>query len=315
MTAIVKQDGGEILEQVLIQGDLSKLKPEERVMYYKKVCESQGLNPLTKPFEYINLNGKLRLYALRDCADQLRKINGVSIIIKSREVVEGCYVVTAQATDKTGRHDEAIGAVPIDGLKGENRSNAMMKGETKAKRRVTLSICGLGWLDESETDSIPGAYPMPSAPITPTTGALAALTLDRQQVVADTASQIKAYFANEQSGDAYALYSTGGLDNDEKVALFGMLDSKVRAALKQMEQSERAQDSGKITPSQKKRLEARLQKLKIDRETVKAFCMQKWNVEHFSDLTPEQYAALDAKIDLTEKEKADAASTPAEEAA
>jgi len=33
----------------------------------------------------------------------------------------------------------------------------MMKAETKAKRRVTLAICGLGFLDESEVDSIKGA--------------------------------------------------------------------------------------------------------------------------------------------------------------
>ena len=32
-----------------------------------------------------------------------------------------------------------------------------MKAETKAKRRVTLSIAGLGWLDESETSSIKSA--------------------------------------------------------------------------------------------------------------------------------------------------------------
>ncbi len=35
-----------------------------------------------------------------------------------------------------------------------------MKAETKAKRRVTLSIVGLGWLDETETDSIPDARPV-----------------------------------------------------------------------------------------------------------------------------------------------------------
>ena len=34
-------------------------------------------------------------------------------------------------------------------------ANAFLKSETKAKRRVTLSICGLGLLDESEVDSIP----------------------------------------------------------------------------------------------------------------------------------------------------------------
>jgi hypothetical protein len=34
-----------------------------------------------------------------------------------------------------------------------------MKAITKAKRRVTLSICGLGWLDETEIESIPSAMP------------------------------------------------------------------------------------------------------------------------------------------------------------
>src|SRR5690606_24912460 len=37
-------------------------------------------------------------------------------------------------------------------------ANAYMKAETKAKRRVTLSICGLGWLDETETETIPDAH-------------------------------------------------------------------------------------------------------------------------------------------------------------
>jgi len=142
------------IEQALIAGDLAKLTPAQRVSYYNRVCESLELNPLTKPFAYITLNGKLTLYALKDCTEQLRDNRGISISIKAREVVEGCYVVTASASRPTGRTDESIGAVPIDGLKGEARANAMMKAETKAKRRVTLSICGLGMLDETEVGSI-----------------------------------------------------------------------------------------------------------------------------------------------------------------
>jgi hypothetical protein len=47
--------------------------------------------------------------------------------------------------------------VSIANVNGEARANAMMKAETKAKRRVTLSICGLGMLDETEVESIPEA--------------------------------------------------------------------------------------------------------------------------------------------------------------
>jgi hypothetical protein len=50
-----------------------------------------------------------------------------------------------------------MGAVAIAGLKGEALANALMKAETKAKRRVTLSISGLGMLDETEAEDLPGA--------------------------------------------------------------------------------------------------------------------------------------------------------------
>ena len=63
----------------LLLGDLSKLTTTERVAYITRVCESLGLNPLTKPFEYILLNGRLRLYATKDCTEQLRKVHGVSV--------------------------------------------------------------------------------------------------------------------------------------------------------------------------------------------------------------------------------------------
>lgn len=152
------------LEAILIQGDLSKLSVEERVSYYNSTCESLKLNPLTKPFEYIQLNGKLTLYAKRDATDQLRKVHNVSVKIVSRENIEGVFVVTAQATLPSGRVDESVGAVTINGLKGDVLANALMKCETKAKRRVTLSICGLGLLDETEVETIPDAKPLPISP-------------------------------------------------------------------------------------------------------------------------------------------------------
>lgn len=169
MTALVKQEKKElqkpensalelsIIEQVVVQGDLSKLNPEQRVVYYKKVCESAGLNPFTRPFEYILLNGKLTLYAKKDCTEQLRKINGISIEGLDDKIIDDLYIVKARAKTKDGRTDESTGAVTIGNLRGDAKANAIMKAETKAKRRVTLSISGLGWVDESEIESIPSA--------------------------------------------------------------------------------------------------------------------------------------------------------------
>lgn len=157
MTALAERNDATAIEQLLVQGDLKSLSPDQRVQYYNRLCDSLGLNPLTRPFEYLSLSGKLTLYAKKDATEQLRKIHGVSIIKLERDLIDGVFIVTAYARDLDGREDSATGAVPIEGLKGEPRANAIMKAETKAKRRVTLSICGLGLLDETEVESIPNA--------------------------------------------------------------------------------------------------------------------------------------------------------------
>jgi hypothetical protein len=144
----------DVAERALMVGDLSQLTSEQRAQYYARVCQSLGLNPYTRPFEYLTINGKLTLYARRDATDQLRRLHGISTEVVSREQVGELYVVRVRATMPDGRSDEAIGAVNVAGAQGEALANALMKSETKAKRRATLSIVGLGWLDESEVSGL-----------------------------------------------------------------------------------------------------------------------------------------------------------------
>ena len=153
---VTKPIDAAIMESVLLGGDLSKLTPDQRVSYYRNVCESVGLNPLTKPFDYMNLNGKLTLYAKKDATDQLRKINSVSIDDVDIVENETQFLVKVKGHDKTGRSDVEIGVVSKKDMQG-NLGNVQMKAVTKAKRRLTLSLCGLGWLDETEVETIPAA--------------------------------------------------------------------------------------------------------------------------------------------------------------
>jgi len=144
----------EVMEKVITSGDLAAMKPEDRVAFYWRTCESLGLNPLTRPFEFINLNGRLTMYARKDATDQLRRVNGVSVVRLDAQERGDLATVTAYVVDKSKRQDSAVGAVSIQGLRGEALANAWMKAETKAKRRATLSLVGLGFLDESETGSV-----------------------------------------------------------------------------------------------------------------------------------------------------------------
>jgi hypothetical protein len=147
-------DPSEIMEAVILAGDLSKLTADERTKYFMSTCQSLGLNPYTQPFAYIRLSGREVLYATKGCADQLRSTRRISLEISDRKIVGDLFVVTVKAMTPDGRSDEDMAAVSIKGLTGEALSNAMMKTVSKAKRRVTLSICGLGMLDESEVRSV-----------------------------------------------------------------------------------------------------------------------------------------------------------------
>jgi hypothetical protein len=174
------------VELALVGGDLKNLNAEQRVLLYIETCKSLAINHLTKPFDYLELNGKLVLYPNRACTDQLRKTNKVSLHIVSQDVADGVLTIHVRASLPDGRTDEDIGTVafiyprrhrnfktkqwedhPKAGkpLENEDRANAVLKALTKAKRRATLSICGLGWADESEIESTPGAGPIIGADV------------------------------------------------------------------------------------------------------------------------------------------------------
>ena len=152
----VSEVDAETLARVVLNGDLTNLAPKDRVTYYNAVCRTVGLNPFTQPFEYLRLNNKLVLYAKRTCSDQLRQIYGVNLAITDKRVEDDLFIVTVQAVNARGRRDEDLGVVSIAGLKGEAKANAILKAITKGKRRVTLSICGLGIMDETEAVDVAG---------------------------------------------------------------------------------------------------------------------------------------------------------------
>lgn len=161
LPVIREQVPTEIISNLVLKGDIRGMSSDDRVKYYNHLCRSLGLNPLTQPFQILNLSGKEVLYATKTATEQLRKINGISVETIQQRVENGICITTVTVRDKTGRTDGAIGAVSVEGLKGDSLCNAWMKSETKAKRRATLSISGLGMLDESEIETIPNAKIIP----------------------------------------------------------------------------------------------------------------------------------------------------------
>ena len=168
-----------VIEGVVVGGNLAPLTPEQRVMYIKRVCENLRINWETNPFIYMpGEGGRLTLFPTKDCAAQLRRRDAVSIEVTGRTYLpdQGVYMVEVVATTPDGRKDSAIGCVGCKGMAHEQLANQMMRAETKAKRRVTMSLCGLG-LDD---DEVPIAAALKPAAGSRTTDSLMAGTEDGQ---------------------------------------------------------------------------------------------------------------------------------------
>ena len=146
-----------VIESIVINGDLSKLQPPQKVAYYNYRCQNAGLDPAAKPFDLLKLNGKEVLYANASATQQLCAIHRLSTQITHRERVDDIYLVSCRVTGADGRVSENQGAVSIAGARGDALANALLKATTKAIRRAVLSHVGLGMLDESEVETIPGA--------------------------------------------------------------------------------------------------------------------------------------------------------------
>lgn len=147
----------DVIASIVLNGDLSKLSPTQKVELYNYRCHQAGLDPSAKPFDLLTLNNKQILYANAAATQQLTATRSLSHQVTNRELVDGIYCVFVRVTGHDGRSTENMGAVPVEGLKGEAKANAMLKATTKAIRRAVLAHCGLGMMDETEVETIPGA--------------------------------------------------------------------------------------------------------------------------------------------------------------
>jgi len=170
-----------LVEQALILGDMKQMDGAMRVAFYKAVCLSVGLNPLSQPFTVMERQDKtMWLYANASCTQQLAALHRVSFKDLKREhqtiLGEPMYIVSVTACLPDGREvpsqsvvsltkkkREIAGQWPsgdpkfrdiLDAnaepvlvpLRGDALANAIMRCDTKALRRATLALVGLGWM-------------------------------------------------------------------------------------------------------------------------------------------------------------------------
>ena len=145
--------------------DTRALSPKEREATLAGLSRALGLNPLVNGVRFLTLQGGEVLYVTRQATDQIAarlRLNRETLVGPEVRDVAGTKMVFCQvrvtAPDK--RSEVATATLPL-----RDPANDLMKCETKAKRRATLSLAGLGLLTEEETETIPGAAPTTPATI------------------------------------------------------------------------------------------------------------------------------------------------------
>jgi hypothetical protein len=144
--------------------DTGSLTAQQRAGYVTALCRALRLNPLTSPVQFIRLNGKEVLYVTRTATDQLAAIHGLNRkTVRGPEIVDiagtKIAICAVEVTLPNGRSETATATLPVS-----DPAMLYMKLETKAKRRGTLAILGLGLLAEEEAESISGAERVDLAP-------------------------------------------------------------------------------------------------------------------------------------------------------
>lgn len=158
----VSEDAPSPLEQLLSEvqasgNDTTRLPTQDKAALLRGLSKALGLNPLSGGVMLLRLNGKETLYVTKVGTDQIaarEKLSRETIVGPEVRAIEGKKVVFCQvrARHPDGRSEMSTATLPL-----ADPVNDLMKCETKAKRRATLSVCGLGLLAEDEIETIQGA--------------------------------------------------------------------------------------------------------------------------------------------------------------
>lgn len=138
--------------------------------------------------------------------------------------------------------------------------------------------------------------------ITPTAGAGDSLTEERRVEISDLADRVREWMNQGSLTDAHMEIDNAALDAEESVFLWTFFDSRVRRQLKEEGERQKLKQrrigSDLISDAQKKRLEACIHELGLDRDAVKAECEVRWGKNHFAELSSAEYDELYADMNL-----------------
>lgn len=149
----------------------------------------------------------------------------------------------------------------------------------------------------------------PEKNITPTSGASERVDPSKVSEIDELAVRVLEFCKQGQYEDAVLETENAALDADQMTYLWTQFDAPTRRELKKASkaikekyaatvvETQPVKEEKKISDAQRKRLEARIGELKLDREAIKLKCMEDYGREHFADLTTSEYEVISKYVD------------------
>lgn len=152
----------ETLSKIILKGDWKDLTPAQRVEGYIALCRSLGLNPLTKPFDLLEMRDRTTLYLNSAGGAQLGALHKASYHItrvETEPVADTVMLVRAYVKVRLpdGRENEDVGIKTCNPKDVNDYIRAYKSAITNGRLRAIKGLIGLNVVVEGDEEEIPEA--------------------------------------------------------------------------------------------------------------------------------------------------------------
>lgn len=302
-TALVTMDEMGKMAAAMVKSKLFGFETPEQALSIMMIAQAEGRPAALAARDYHVIKGRPALKADAMLARFQSEGGVVEWAEYTETVVSGCFS-HPKSCPKPVKIEWTIDMAKRIGLVSRenwrNYPRAMLRARVISEGvRATFPGIAVGIYTVEEVQDFTRARD-----ITPTSGAADNITEEQRGKMGELADRVREWMNQGSLTDAWAEIDNAAPDAEEYVYLWTFFDSRVRRQLKEEGERQkiknRALDSNVISEAQKKRLEARIGELRLDRDEVKAECYRRFGKDHFAELTKDEYTALDNELGVVE---------------
>ena len=300
--ALVSMSDMQQMAKAMASSGLFGVKTPDQALALMLVAQAQGISPATACVDFDVIQGKPAMTARAMLARFQQAGGTIKWLQYTDDVCEAAF-----------SHPQCPDPINIKWtMKDATRAGLTGKDNWKKYPRQMLSsrVMSEG-VDRCYPAASGGFYPpevvqdfQKEKNITPSSGIEEQVSEERRGELQELADKVRAWMAEGSLTDAFLEIDNAALDAEEKIYIWTLFDSKVRRQLKEEGERQRLKQQQKTLPApdvisdaQKKRLEARIHELGLDREAVKMLCKARFQKEHFAELTLFEYDTIDQMLE------------------